>query len=246
MIRPYLIDIVNDHKTQGEWRIHSGNTIIKHKTRGEWKVQLTMAINFISSKKITISDNIEIMMGKETDEIIEKIFESVLEIYQEGLGESMRGSEYIFDSVDALYYSLDKTSLRRSYIDSREWLKNKNAIINPKNNDDKCFQYALTVALNNRNIKNNPERISKIKPFIGKYNWNQIDFPSHKIDWKKFKSNNKSIALNIEYIPHNTEEIRHAYKLKYNLERKIKVILLMITDGKKWHYLAVKKLFWIT
>ena len=246
MIRPYLIDIVNDHKTQGEWRIHSGNTIIKHKTRGEWKVQLTMAINFISSKKITISDNIEIMMGKETDEIIEKIFESVLEIYQEGLGESMRGSEYIFDSVDALYYSLDKTSLRRSYIDSREWLKNKKAIINPKNNDDKCFQYALTVALNNRNIKNNPERISKIKPFIGKYNWNQIDFPSHKIDWKKFKSNNISIALNIEYIPHNTEEIRHAYKLKYNLERKIKVILLMITDGKKWHYLAVKKLFWIT
>ena len=43
-------------------------------------------------------------------------------------------------------------------------------------------------------------------------------------------------------MPHNTEEIRHAYKSKYNLNRKNKVILLMITDRKKWHYLAVKSL----
>ena len=51
MIRPYLSDKINAHKLQGEWRIHSGNTIIKYKTQGEWKIQLTMAINFISSKK---------------------------------------------------------------------------------------------------------------------------------------------------------------------------------------------------
>ena len=41
-------------------------------------------------------------------------------------------------------------------------------------------------------------------------------------------------------MPHNTEKIRHAYKSKYNLNRKNQVILLMITDGEKWHYLAVK------
>ena len=35
MIRPYLSDMKNDHKTQAEWRIHSGNTIIKHKTQSE-------------------------------------------------------------------------------------------------------------------------------------------------------------------------------------------------------------------
>ena len=51
MIRPYLSDIINDHKTQGEWRIYSGNLIIKHKTQGEWTIHLTMAINFISSKE---------------------------------------------------------------------------------------------------------------------------------------------------------------------------------------------------
>ena len=43
-------------------------------------------------------------------------------------------------------------------------------------------------------------------------------------------------------MPHNTEKIRHAYKSKYNLSRENQVILLMITDGEKLHYLAVKSL----
>ena len=73
----------------------------------------------------------------------------------------------------------------------------------------KCFQYALTVALNHEEIKNNPERISKIKPFIYQYDCKEIDFPSTAKDWKKFESNKKSIALNILYVPQNTEKIRH-------------------------------------
>ena len=48
-IKRYLRDIINDHKTQGEWRIHSGNTIIKQKTQSEWKIQFTMEINVVSS-----------------------------------------------------------------------------------------------------------------------------------------------------------------------------------------------------
>ena len=40
MIRPYLRDILNDHKTQGEWKVHSGNKVIDHKTQEEWKIQL--------------------------------------------------------------------------------------------------------------------------------------------------------------------------------------------------------------
>ena len=43
-------------------------------------------------------------------------------------------------------------------------------------------------------------------------------------------------------MPHNTKEKRHAYKSKYNLNCENQVILLMITDGEKWHYLAVKNL----
>ena len=117
-----------------------------------------MSINFISSKDSdetrnmhTKSDNIEIMMGSETDDIIDELFNFFLQKYQEGLEESMRRSEFIFDSVDLLYYNLQKINLNRkgsSYIDSPKWLKNKKATINPKNNDNNCFQYNLTAALN--------------------------------------------------------------------------------------------------
>ena len=67
------------------------------------------------------------MVGSETDEIIEELFKSVLQRYQEGLEKSMKGSEFIFDSVNLFHYHLQKTSLRTtgsSYIDSLEWLKN--------------------------------------------------------------------------------------------------------------------------
>ena len=86
-----------------------------------------MAIDFISSKDSdetrtmhTKSNNVKIMMGNKTEKIIKELFKSSLQKYQEGLEESIRGSEFIFDSVDALYYDLNKISLSRggSYIDS--------------------------------------------------------------------------------------------------------------------------------
>ena len=114
VIRLYLSDIINNHKAQGKRRAHSGNTITEHETQGEWKIHLTAAINFISYKdskdfdKVQVihlkSDNAEIMMGSETDEITEELFESLLQRYQERLKESKNGSDLAFDSVDALYY----------------------------------------------------------------------------------------------------------------------------------------------
>ena len=188
------------------------------------------------------SDNIEIMLGNETDKIIEDLFDSFLQRYQQGLEESMKGSEFVFDSINSMYYKLHKISLNRgrSYTDSSKWLKNEKATINPKNNDNKCFQYAITVALNHEQIKKDPPRITKIKPFIGQYNWKEIHFPSNKNDWKKFELNNKSVSLNILHVPHNTEQIRYAYKSKFNLKQENQVFLLMITNGEKWHYPAVK------
>ena len=80
IIRPYLSDIINNHKTQRERKVHSSNTIIDYKTQGEWKIQLIMTIYFISSKDSnetctmhTNSDNVEIIMDSETNEIIKEI-----------------------------------------------------------------------------------------------------------------------------------------------------------------------------
>ena len=153
---------MNEHKTHGLVKYHSGNKSWLEETSSEWKIQLTKAINFISSKDSdetrtmhTKSDNVEIMIGSEKDEIIEDLFEFFLQKYQEELEESMRGNEFAYDIVDVLYYNLNKVSLSRSgsYIDSPKWSKNKKATINPQNKkDDKCFQYALTVVLNYEKI----------------------------------------------------------------------------------------------
>ena len=169
MIRPYLVDMINDHKNPSEW-----------------KIQLSAEMNFISSKPNsdetrimhTKSNNIEFMIGSDTNVTIEELFKSLFQRYQESLEEKMRGSEFVFDGVNVLYYDLNKISLNRggSYIDSPEWIKNKKATINPNNNDNKRFQYALTVALNYEKIKKDSQRMSKIKSFIDLYNWKEIRF----------------------------------------------------------------------
>ena len=184
--------------------------IEEYKLKGEWKVQLTIKVNFISLKPgsdvtrimYTRSDNIGIMFGYDNDDIIEQFFESLLQKYEENLQNKMRGSEFEFDGVNFLYYDFNKTSINRggSYTDSPKLLKDKKSTRNPKNNDDKCFQYAITLALNLDKIKKDPQRVSKIKPFIEKYNWEDIDFPSTSKDWKKFEFNNE-VALNILYVP---------------------------------------------
>ena len=153
--------------------------IEEYKLKGKRKVQLTIEVNFISLKPgsdetrimYTRSDNIEIMFGDDNDDIIEQLFESLLKKYEENLQNKMRGSEFEFDGVNFLYYDFNKTSINRdgSYIDSPKWLKDKKLTINPKNNDDKCFQYAVTLALNLDKIKKDPQRVSKIKPYLGKY-----------------------------------------------------------------------------
>ena len=102
-------------------------------------------------------------------------------------------------------------------------------------------QYAVTLALNLDKIKKDPQRVSKIKPFTEKYNWEDIDFPSTSKYWKKFECNNE-IALNILYVPYNTKNINIAYKSKNNLTHERQIILLMISDDQKWHYIVVKYL----
>ena len=66
----------------------------------------------------------------------------------------------------------------KPYIKSPEWVVNKRATINPKNKDNKYFQYSIVVALNHQNIENHPERISNIGIFTDLYNWEGIEFPA--------------------------------------------------------------------
>ena len=132
----------------------------------------------------------------------------------------------INDEVNNSYYFAVKNL---SELDSLGWLRGKKeAIINGDND----FQNALDDALNYQTIEKDPQRISKLKPHISKYNWEGTDFPAEPKDWKKIERNNKTIVLNILFIPHNTKTIMVAYGSEHNNKCKTQVILLIITNSK--------------
>ena len=116
-------------------------------------MQLSAEINFISLTPgsdetrimYTRSDNEEFMNGSDIDKVTK-------------IQNKMRGSNFEFDGVNLLYYNFNKISLDRggSYIEPAKWIKDKKSIINPKNNDHKCFQYAVTLALSHDKIDRNP------------------------------------------------------------------------------------------
>ena len=179
LIKPYLYDLIDFYKA-----------------KGEWKLQLSVEISFVSQKPgsdenrvmYTRSTPEEFMIGSETEEVAVKLFMSILQKYQDNLQNKMKGSDFIFNGINYLYYDLNRITISKggSYIESPKWLKDKKCCINQKNNDNKCFQYAATLALNLNNIDRNPQRVSKIKPFINNYKWNDINFPATKNDWNKF------------------------------------------------------------
>ena len=131
---------------------------------------------------------------------------------------------------------------------SSGWLQGKKDAINNNNNNNNNnknnnnnLQNALNDALNYQAIKNNLQRISKLKNYIKMYNWEAINFPSRSKEWQTFEENNDTITLNILYVEKFANKISVTYKSKYNKSEK-KVLLLMIGDGIKYHYLAVTHL----
>ena len=167
-------------------------------------------MNFISSKDIDEehimhlkSDNIEIMSHDKADKVIEELFESLLSTYQIVLKTSMKSSNLIFDCLNLLHQKYHKINLNHCglYIDSTT----RNLV-----DDDKFFQYAATVPLKHEEKGIGSQRISKIKPFINKYNWKVINYSSGKDDWRKFDKNNPEIALNVFYVKKN-EYISYLY-----------------------------------
>ena len=140
-ITQHLYDLINDHRI----------------AKRVWKIQITMRVIFISSKDTgetrTIyvwSDNVKIMWGINTNNIIKELSQSFLHNYHEQL-KIISGSEFIFESVEVMNYKLHRVRLRRgrSYTKSPKWLLHKGATINPKNeNDDEWLQWSTISALN--------------------------------------------------------------------------------------------------
>ena len=174
--------------------------------KGEWKIELSMQISFISSTNEETdimhskSDNIEIMRGIDTNNIVNRLIESFKQRYHEGLETRMRGSSYVFNHIKLLKYHFHKISLSRgsSYIPTLDWIANKKCTINPKNTkDNRCYLYAIVIVLNYHEIPNHPERIYNLVPFIPNYDWSEINIPAGPKEYSDFE---KKCHYYIKYI----------------------------------------------
>ena len=145
-------------------------------------------------------DNIEIMIN-EAKEVIKELFGSFKNKYQNNL-ELMKGCEFVFDYAHLLNYKFHKINLNRSgsIIDSPDSIKSQ------------------------RN-KKYLQKLTKIKPFVNKYNWEGIKFPSGKDDFNKLEKNNVNIASNVLYI--TKEKIYPAFLSKHNSNHEKQVTLLL-------------------
>ena len=165
----------------------------------------------------------------------------------------MRGSDFEFDGVNFLYYDFNEINLNRSgsYIDSPKWLKDKKSTINPKNNDGKCFQNAVTLALNldniQDNIQNNPNESSTTE--INKYTpsgysifthcsfdqtKNKLDHYRGKGCMKKFSKDLRDHATKIiNYETKKMISLRTEEKIYHN-EQEICYICKKVFDEKNY------------
>ena len=204
--------------------------LIDEKKVFDQKIQLDIAINLrhiTKNDRITFyvkSKNVLYLPSDHSEDILEQLINSLLKYYEDKLLICRTDSSYVYESVEGLSIHFHNIDLNRgsSYMPSPDSLKNKGATINPQNTKDNyCFMYAVTIALNHKEIGKNPDRISKkLIEHIPKYNWDYIDFPASILDHKIFEKNNEDIALNILYVPYDTEEIRPEYISKYNFSRK--------------------------
>ena len=95
--------------------------------------------------------------------------------------EDLKNINFLLKGVESITYSFTKIIVKNSFISSPDWIKNKKCTINRQNKDNKCFQYSVLISFYHKEIKNNLESISKIKPFINNRNWENIDLMKSSI-----------------------------------------------------------------
>ena len=154
---------------------------------------------------------------------------------------ALTNSRLMFDEVlflDVNFHRLDLTR-GRSYIYLPSWIVSKKAVINPKNeNDEKCFKWAVTAALHHKEIGKAPQLISKIMRYTNNYNWSGLKF---SVAINKINEFEKSNDISVNVLGVKGQKPYICRKSKYNGQKNI-VNLLLIVNGEKRHYTAIKGL----
>ena len=199
MIRPYLRDLINNHKPTTELNNNNNNNNNdknnNNNNRVEWKIQPVMQNNFISNNNsedtrtiYSASKPVEIYMGSDTENAIDTFFNTIL-------GRIQQAIETLNETESGL---LEDTTRRESYIISPDWIVSKKATINPKNEkDNECFKWSIIGGLNHNKI--NEKELKKIE----KFRRVDTDFSSHQRDWEELNRTILQLLL-ISYLYRTT------------------------------------------
>ena len=167
------------------------------------------------------------------DEMVEEILEEI------DMARDAVGSGWRFEKVIKLVLHTTRwdTINAGSYIELPQALKNKKAIINMKNQDDKCFMWSVLRALNPKD--NHPERIDNdLKSKVDILNMQGIQYPVGFRGIDRFESQNPEISITV--LGYNKDERVNTLKVSKYTGCKHDIVLLLIKDGKKSHYCLVK------
>ena len=235
--KPYVINIMDSNRN-----IKTKLYLNCYMTRGEidpdgFKIIKKFAFHSVGQKIITESTNVYEIYGKMVDEIEEEIQKV----------EQAVGSGWVFLEVEnlTLYTDIWDPIKASSYIDLPNELKNKKAIINMKNEDNKCFLWCVLRALNPKD--KNAERIDKdLKSKEDTLNMSGITYPVELKYIKRFEKQNPDISISILGYSKDERiyplEISKFTKSKKEDERKHNIVLLLIKNGDNSHYCLIKNL----
>ena len=129
-----------------------------------------------------------------------------------------------------------------AYIELPKWIKSKKVVINPQNKDEECFKWAVIAALHHEDIKKDHQRIPMLRLHENQYNWKGLEFPVSIKEIDKFEKSNHGITVNVLFSNKKSIKIYTVRRSERNMKCKKQVNLLMIVDGEKRHYTAIKNI----
>ena len=215
------------------------NVLKKETTQRSIRSQTTTRIKFMKGDEyVSLAFNSRmtpVYMLNDIDSIVQSMINHMA---QQVENPALRDSKFVFDSIMHTDISIHRQNLMRgsSYIPLPDWLAKKKAILNPKNLDMKCFKWAVIAGLKWEEIDRDHQRVSKLRRYENEFDWEGMSYPVSTKDINKFETRNR-IGVNVLAL-----DGRNPYICRKGLDYERTVNLMILEDGEKKHYVAIKSL----
>ena len=215
------------------------NVLCRETSQRAIRSQPTTWIRFMNGDEIVAlafnSRMIPVYMLNDIDSIVQSM---ISHMAQQLENPALRDSKFAFDNIMYADIRIHTLNLTRgsSYIPLPDWLSKKKAIINPKNVDMKCFKWAVIAGLKWEEIDRDHQCVSKLRRYENEIDWSGMSYPVSTSDISKSETRNR-IGVNVLALNGKTP-----YICRKGADYERTVNLMILEDGSKKHYVAIKSL----